>query len=119
LSLLKHYIRQRGDFVCALQLNLLSRNSNILYRWWRKAKVTPRNLIGISDLGVVDIIFKDTTLAEGDEYMRRVQNCHTVGALDGGGSASAVDSSGGRSYRPDLGDNREVKVPNFVVLFER
>lgn len=119
LRLLKRYINRRDDFVYALQLNLLSRNSDILYRWWRKAKVTPRNFIGISDLGIVEAIFKDTTLAKGDEYMRRVHNCHTVGALDGGGSASAVDRSGGRSYRPDLGDKREVKVPNFVVLFKK
>jgi uncharacterized protein YigE (DUF2233 family) len=119
LGLLKRYISHRGDFVYALQLNLLSRCGDILYRWWKKAKIVPRNFIGISYLGIVDVIFKDTTLARGDEYMRLIHNCHTVGALDGGGSASAVDRSGGLSYRPDLGDSREVKIPNFVVLFKR
>lgn len=119
LSLLKHYMNRKDDFVCALQLNLLSHRGDILYRWWRKAKMVPRNLIGISDLGIVDAIIKDTTLANGDEYMRHVHSCHTVGALDGGGSASAVARSGGGSYHPDLGDKREVKVPNFVVLFKR
>ncbi len=119
LRLLKRYLDRRDNFVDALQLNLLSRDGDILYRWWREAKMVPRNLIGISDLGIVDVISKDTTLAKGDEYMRHIHSCHTVGALDGGGSASAVDRSGGGSYRPDLGDGREVKVPNFVVLFER
>lgn len=106
------------DFVDAVQINLLSLGDNILYRWWRwYAKEVPRNLIGINRRGVVNVIFKNTNLVLGDEYMRYVHKCTVVGALDGGGSASAVDRLGRGSCALENYERREARVPIFIVIF--
>ncbi len=106
------------DFVDAVQLNLLSVGDNLLYRWWRwYAKEVPRNLIGINKHEVVDVIFKNTNLVLGDEYMRQVHKCRVVGALDGGGSASAVDRLGRGSCDDDNYRRREARVPIFILIY--
>jgi uncharacterized protein YigE (DUF2233 family) len=108
-------IRERA--VEAIQINLLSMDGMKYYRTWRDdAKMVPRNFIGINDEGVVNVIFKDTNFVLGDEYMRREHGCRVVGALDGGGSASAITGSGLSSYREELDEKREVRVPTFVLF---
>lgn len=109
---------ERDDFVDALQLNLLSVGDDLLYRWWRwYAKEVPRNLIGINRREVVDVIFKNTNLVLGDQYMRRVHKCRVVGALDGGGSASAVDRLGRGSCDDESYERREARVPIFILIY--
>lgn len=109
---------ENDDFVDAVQLNLLSVDDNLLYRWWRwYAKEVPRNLIGINEREVVDVIFKNTNLVLGDEYMRHVHKCRVVGALDGGGSASAVDRLGRGSSDDESYERREARVPIFILIY--
>jgi len=118
LVFMNQFIPIRERAVEAIQINLLSMDGVTFYRRWRRdAKLVPRNFIGIHDEGIVNAIFKDTNFVLGDEYMKRVHDCRVVGALDGGGSASAVSKSGLSSYREDLDDTREVRVPTFVLFY--
>jgi len=117
-NLLVRFLKDPSDFTHALQCNLLSRNGDILYRWWKKepARLVPRNLIGISEWGVVDVIAKDTNFILGDQYMREVHRCHTVAALDGGGSAAGIDRWGNRSKNEIMDEKNEGRVPNFLIF---
>ncbi|MBN1881710.1 MAG: phosphodiester glycosidase family protein [Deltaproteobacteria bacterium] len=120
LVFMDQFMPIRDRAVEAIQINLLSMDGVTYYRKWRRdAKQVPRNFIGIRDRGIVNVIFKDTNLILGDEYMRRVHNCRVVGALDGGGSASAVSKSGISSYREELDEKREVRVPTFVLFYKK
>ena len=119
LVFMNQFIPIRDRAVEAIQINLLSMDSVTFYRTWRRdAKRVPRNFIGMNDEGIVNVIFKDTNFVLGDEYMKRVHKCRVVGALDGGGSASAVSKSGLSSYRDELDEKREVRVPTFVLFYK-
>jgi uncharacterized protein YigE (DUF2233 family) len=119
LVFMNQFIPIRERAVEAIQINLLSMDGVTFYRRWRRdAKMVPRNFIGINDEGIVNVIFKDTNFVLGDEYMNRVFDCRVVGALDGGGSASAVSTSGLSSYTKELDEKREVRVPTFVLFYK-
>jgi len=118
LVFMNQFIPIRDRAVEAIQINLLSMDDVTFYRRWRRdAKRVPRNLIGLNEEGIVNVIFKDTNFVLGDEYMKRVHDCRVVGALDGGGSASAVSKSGLTSYKEELDEKREVRVPTFVLFY--
>jgi uncharacterized protein YigE (DUF2233 family) len=119
LVFMNQFVPIRERAVDAIQINLLSMDGMTYYRTWRRdARRLPRNLIGIHDRGVVDVIYKDTNFVLGDEYMKRAYQCRVVGALDGGGSASAVSKSGLASFREAPGERREVRVPTFVLFYK-
>ena len=119
LVFMNQFIPIRERAVEAIHINLLSMDGVTFYRTWRRdASQVPRNFIGINDEGIVNVIFKDTNFVLGDEYMKQVFDCRVVGALDGGGSASAISKSGLSSYREDLDERREVRVPTFVLFYK-
>jgi len=107
----------KNQIIDAVQVNLLRHNDVVMYVANVGAQISPRNLIGMTNNGMVDAIFKDTNFTLGDRYMKQSHNCHTVAALDGYTSASASDRVGGSSYmKSDRLEER--KVPNFIVLYQ-
>jgi uncharacterized protein YigE (DUF2233 family) len=113
------YAEHRENIVDALQINLFTEGDLKLYEDKTYRRRLPRNLIGMTEDRLVDVIYKDTNFTYGDRYMKDAHGCTVVGALDGGSSASAVDKLGGSSYRESRGDRPEAAVPNFIVLYER
>jgi hypothetical protein len=114
-----HLSEHRDRIVDALQVNIFTEEGLKLYQDKEHRRRVPRNLIGLSPEGIVDVIYKDTNFTLGDRYMRGVHGCTVVGALDGGGSASAVDRLGRSSYSENQKDRPEAPVANFILLFER
>jgi hypothetical protein len=114
-----HFSDHRDKIVDALQVNIFTEGDLKLYQDKEYKKKVPRNLIGISPEGIVDVIYKNTNFTYGDRYMRLAHGCTVVAALDGGGSASAVDKLGRSSYCEAQGDRREDGAANFIVLYER
>ena len=114
-----HYAEHKENFVDAIQINLMTEGELKMYEDKTYKKLVPRNFIGTTPEGIVDVIYKNTNLTYGDRYMRQTHNCTAVGALDGGGSASAVDRLGKSSYKEGRRDRREAAVPNFIVLYEK
>ncbi len=89
-----------------------------LYEDKEYKKRVPRNLIGITSGGIIDVIYKNTNFTFGDRYMREVHGCTIIGALDGGSSASALDKLGKSSYSESHKDRVEAAVANFIILYE-
>ncbi len=114
-----HFSEHRDRMVDALQINIFSEENMKLYEDNEHKRRVPRNLIGLSPDGIVDVIYKDTNFTLGDRYMRGVHGCTVVGALDGGSSASAVDRLGRSSYSESQKDRPEAAVANFILLYER
>ena len=113
------YGEHKDKIVDAIQINLFSQDDLKLYEDKTYKRKVPRNLIGTTPEGIVDVIYKDTNFTYGDQYMREAHGCTVVGALDGGSSASAVDRLGRSSYREGRGDRPEAAVANFIILYER
>jgi len=114
-----HYSDHKDKIVDAIQINLFTQDDLKLYEDKTYKRQVPRNFIGTTPEGIVDVIYKSTNFTYGDRYMREVHGCTVVGALDGGSSASAVDRLGKSSYREGRGDRPEAPVANFVILYER
>jgi hypothetical protein len=114
-----HYPEHKDAIVDALQINLLTEDDLKLYEDKTYKRLLPRNLIGTTRDGIVDVIYKKTNFTYGDRYMRQIHGCTVVGALDGGSSASAIDKLGKSSYSESHGDRPEAAVANFIVLYER
>jgi hypothetical protein len=114
-----HYSEHKDNIVDALQINLLTEDNLKLYEDKTYKRRVPRNLIGTTPDGIVDVIYKSTNFTYGDRYMRQVHGCTVVGALDGGSSASAADRLGRSSYNEGHGDRAEAPVANFLIFYER
>ncbi|MBN2223559.1 MAG: phosphodiester glycosidase family protein [Deltaproteobacteria bacterium] len=114
-----HYAEHKDNIIDALQINLLTEDDLKLYEDKTYKRRLPRNFIGTTPEGIVDIIYKNTNFTFGDRYMKEIHGCTVVGALDGGSSASAVDKLGKSSYNESRGDRPEAAVANFIVLYER
>lgn len=113
------YTEHKDKIVDALQINLFTQDDLKLYEDKAYKQQVPRNLIGTTPEGIVDVIYKSTNFTYGDRYMRQVHGCTVVGALDGGSSASAVDRLGRSSYSEAHRDRVEAAVANFLILYER
>jgi hypothetical protein len=113
------YTEHKDKIVDALQINLFTQDDLKLYEDKTYKRQAPRNLIGTTPEGIVDVIYKSTNFTYGDRYMRQIHGCTAVGALDGGSSASAVDRLGKSSYSESRGDRVEAAVANFIILYER
>ena len=111
--------KHRDHIVDAVQINLFTSGDMKFYEDKEYRKEVPRNFIGITDDGIVDVIYKDTNFTYGDRYMREAHGCIVVGALDGGGSASAIDMLGNTSYDETQNDSFERPVANAILLYER
>ncbi len=114
-----HYAEHKDNIVDALQINLFTEDDLKLYEDKMYKRLLPRNFIGTTPEGIVDVIYKKTNFTYGDRYMKQTHACTVVGALDGGSSASAVDKLGKSSYNEGRGDRPEAAVANFIVLYER
>ena len=113
------YAEHKDNIVDALQINLFTQDDLKLYEDKTYKRQVPRNLIGTTPEGIVDVIYKNTNFTYGDQYMRQTHGCTVVGALDGGSSASAVDRLGRSSYSEGRGDRPEAAVANFLIFYER
>lgn len=113
------YAEHKDSIVDALQINLFTQDDLKLYEDKAYKRQVPRNLIGTTSEGIVDVIYKNTNFTYGDQYMRQTHGCTVVGALDGGSSASAVDRLGRSSYSEGRGDRPEAAVANFLIFYER
>jgi hypothetical protein len=114
-----HFSDHRDKIVDALQVNIFTEGDLKLYQDKEYKRKVPRNFIGISPEGIIDVIYKSTNFTLGDRYMRSAHGCKVVAALDGGGSASAIDKLGRSSYCEGQGDRREDAAANFIILYER
>ncbi len=111
---LKGYSDQIDD---AVQLTLLTYSGEQLYSTSYGEKKIPLHFVCLNDEGLVSVIFKNTNIRYGDEFMRGEYKCHSVAALDGGPSASAHDKFGKTSKEEK--DEPEARVANFLVLYEK
>lgn len=107
----------------ALQVTLLSENSQQLYTTNYKEDKRVRNFFGINNEGIIGVIFDKTNFSFGEEYMRITHGCHTVANLDGGPSASItsknIQSINSETYNKEKQKQVLKPVPHHIIFYNK